>query len=146
MNQFFINFTLIILCFCSIMSGCDVNDVCCNEDKYIYKIFTKKQWEKIQENRSKFNSDYGTEKDKEDGFLHFSTTNQIEVVANKFFKDLKNGYLVEVDCSTIKEKLRWEKNSKGQLFPHIYGEISKESIKNVYKDFSTESFDFNVLK
>ena len=51
------------------------------ELEFVYKICNKSEWLVAKQNK-KFN---GTEKDKEDGFIHFSDKDQVKGTLKKYF-------------------------------------------------------------
>jgi uncharacterized protein (DUF952 family) len=64
-----------------------------------------------------------------DGFIHCSTRSQIISVANRYYKNLKDLILLEVDEEKLDSRLIYENLEGGsELYPHIYGEISNRSI------------------
>ena len=107
---------------------------------YIYKILTKEEWLKAKITGTII----GSTMDIKDGFIHLSTSKQIKRIANKYFPDMTNGYLIKIDYKKIKTNIKWEPNSKGELFAHSYKHISNELIIKIYK-LSVNSFNFKQL-
>ena len=62
----------------------------------------------------------GSEHDRRDGFIHFSTAAQMRETAAKHFAGQADLVLVAVDAAVLGGKLAWEPSRGGELFPHLY--------------------------
>ena len=109
---------------------------------YVYKILTEMQWLKMDEHE--FHYIYGSVMDKKDGYMHLSQAHQVEKIAKKYFEHLEKGRLVKLDYKKIADQIKWEPNSKGELFPHCYDPISKDAIVESI-NFNTQAFDYSQL-
>lgn len=65
----------------------------------------------------------GSTLDQADGFLHFSSPDQVAGTLAAHFADATELWLVRVDVSTLGESLRWEASRDGALFPHVYSAV-----------------------
>jgi len=65
----------------------------------------------------------GTEDDRRDGFLHFSTAGQIAESARRHRAGQAGLVLVAVEPARLGDRLRWEPSRGGALFPHLYGPL-----------------------
>jgi uncharacterized protein (DUF952 family) len=65
----------------------------------------------------------GSEIDRRDGFIHFSTAAQAIETAAKYFAGQSDLVLVRVDTDKLGDKLKWEISRGGALFPHLYGDL-----------------------
>jgi uncharacterized protein (DUF952 family) len=65
----------------------------------------------------------GTAQDQADGFIHFSTKDQIAESAKKHRAGQDGLVLVAVDVERLGDRLKWEKARDGDLFPHLYGPL-----------------------
>jgi uncharacterized protein (DUF952 family) len=65
----------------------------------------------------------GTADDRRDGFLHFSTAEQIAESARRHRAGQPGLVLVAVEAARLGDRLRWEKSRGGALFPHLYGPL-----------------------
>ena len=65
----------------------------------------------------------GSADDRRDGFLHFSTGQQIAESARRHRAGQAGLVLVMVEAVRLGERLRWEKSRGGALFPHLYGPL-----------------------
>ena len=95
--------------------------------KFIYKIIEKDELLKI-----KAKSTYsGSSKDLKDGFIHFSSEEQIEGTLKKYYTNQKNLKLLKVDTLKL-DNLIWEQASDGNMFPHLYSSLD---LSNVIDEF-----------
>ena len=85
----------------------------------IYKIVHRDVWSHAQQ----AHVFTGAEIDLADGFIHFSTADQVEETANKHFAGQLDLLLVAVDPAVLGENLKWEPSRGGDLFPHLYGPL-----------------------
>ncbi len=84
--------------------------------------------------------------DQKDGFIHLSQPHQVERIAKKYFKEARDDLLIiPIREKSISQCLKYEPNSKGDLFPHAYQSIPLSTTKNPIP-FKVESFDFSSLK
>ena len=95
--------------------------------KFIYKICTKSEWSEIKDKDQYL----GTKKDLEDGYIHFSSEEQVEGTLKKFYSNQKDLLLLKVDVFKL-EHLLWEQASDGNMFPHLYSALD---ISNVVDEF-----------
>jgi uncharacterized protein (DUF952 family) len=73
----------------------------------------------------------GTPQDKADGFIHFSTANQIAESARKHRAGQDGLVLVAVDVERLGSRLKWEASRGGDLFPHLYGPLDPAESSSV---------------
>ena len=110
------------------------------QPNFLYKILTHTQWEKMKQIALDYR--FGSDLDQQDGFLHLSTATQVEQVAKKYFSHLSDGILLQIDYPSKSPLIRWEPNSKGELFPHAYQALPLSLVKNVFP-FKPNAFDYN---
>lgn len=85
----------------------------------VYKILSDADWQAAQ-----VHGVYpGSLDDARDGFIHFSTANQLAGTAAKYFRGMAGLVLVAVDAGTLGSALRWEPSRGGALFPHLYAPL-----------------------
>lgn len=65
----------------------------------------------------------GAEVDLADGFIHFSTADQVRETVAKHFSGMPNLVLVAVPADALGDGLRWEVSRGGDLFPHLYAAL-----------------------
>jgi uncharacterized protein (DUF952 family) len=93
----------------------------------IYKICTAAEWRQAERNGVY----RGSEVDKKDGFIHFSTAEQAAETAAKWFAGQRNLVLVAIDADALGDKLRWEPSRGGARFPHLHGELPLKAVQRV---------------
>jgi uncharacterized protein (DUF952 family) len=93
----------------------------------VFKVCNKDEWESAK------NDDFfeGSKSDKRDGFIHFSTSEQLKETLEKYFKSKSPLYLLEVKTNDL--ELVWEISRKNQLFPHLYSPLPLNMITKVYR-------------
>jgi uncharacterized protein (DUF952 family) len=85
----------------------------------IYKIARVLEWEEAV----RCGVFTGSDDDKRDGFIHFSTAAQLRATCDKYFAAEQRFFLVSVDAEQLGSALRWEPSRGGQNFPHLYGPL-----------------------
>ena len=95
--------------------------------EFVYKICNKSEWLAAKQNK-KFT---GTEKDKEDGFIHFSDKDQVKGTLKKYFIKKKDLILLKIETLKL-DNLVWEQVSNGDMFPHLYSSLNISSVCNEY--------------
>jgi len=98
-------------------------------NKIIFHIALKKDWE-----RSKGRNEYRGDTLDSEGFIHCSTSEQIDEIAQYLFKGKKDLVLLEIDEAKVKPKIKFEDAGNGKLYPHIYGPLNIDAVVNV-RDF-----------
>lgn len=93
----------------------------------IYKICTAPAWREAE----RAGVYRGSDDDRHDGFIHFSTAAQLAGTLEKHFTGQPALFLVAVDADGLAETLRWEPARGGELFPHLYGELDLAHVVNV---------------
>ncbi len=90
----------------------------------IYKICARTAWEEA-ETAGRY---AGSEVDRGDGFIHFSTAAQLPGTAAKHFAGLTDLMLIAVDGERLGDALKWEPSRGGELFPHLYAALSVSAV------------------
>ena len=85
----------------------------------IYKICTASEWREAE----RAGAFRGSAVDLKDGFIHFSTVEQVAETAAKWFAGQRDLVLVAVDADALGDKLKWEPSRGGALFPHLYAPL-----------------------
>jgi uncharacterized protein (DUF952 family) len=93
----------------------------------IYKICTAAEWREAE----RAGVYRGSEADRGDGFIHFSTAAQAAETAAKWFAGQRDLVLVAVDGDALGDRLKWEPSRGGALFPHLYGELDARAVTRV---------------
>ncbi len=66
----------------------------------------------------------GSPLDVKDGFIHFSTAEQVRETAARHFAGVADLVLVAVDAERLGTALEWEPSRGGDLFPHLYAPLA----------------------
>ncbi len=85
----------------------------------IFKIFRADEWAALRAD----GQTAGAPIDVADGYVHFSTSEQVTETADKHFADEENLFLLCVEASRLGDELKWEKSRGGAEFPHLYREL-----------------------
>ncbi|KAH9245926.1 hypothetical protein BASA81_016566 [Batrachochytrium salamandrivorans] len=83
-----------------------------------YKIAPKASWKP---------SNFWSELDLKDGYIHLSTKDTLVETAEKWYRGQTGLLLICLDLSK-QENVRWEPSRNNQLFPHIYGQVNEQAI------------------
>jgi len=94
---------------------------------HVYKICPVSLWREA-EHSGVFR---GSEDDRRDGFIHFSTAAQVAETAAKHFAGQTDLLLVRINTANLGEQLKWEPSRGGSLFPHLYGELALSAVAQV---------------
>jgi uncharacterized protein (DUF952 family) len=86
----------------------------------IYKILPASLWS----DAVAAGSFRGSPLDLADGFIHFSTADQVRETASKHFAGVADLVLVAVDGDLLGTALEWEPSRGGDLFPHLYATLA----------------------
>lgn len=70
----------------------------------------------------------GTEHDLRDGFIHFSTAEQVAETAARHYAGRSELLLIAVSVAALGDALRWEPSRGGALFPHLYGALPTSAV------------------
>lgn len=85
----------------------------------IYKICRAAEWE----NAVRAGVYRGSPVDLRDGYIHFSTAEQVAETAAKHFARQGDLLLIAVDAQALGANLNWEPSRGGALFPHLYADL-----------------------
>jgi uncharacterized protein (DUF952 family) len=85
----------------------------------IYKILPASLWQEAQRD----GVFVGAPVDLADGYIHFSTAEQVEETAAKHFSGQRDLMLLHVDAQALGDALKWEPSRGGALFPHLYARL-----------------------
>ena len=66
----------------------------------------------------------GSPLDRTDGFIHFSTAEQVRETAARHFAGVSGLVLIAVDADRLGTALEWEPARGGALFPHLYAPLA----------------------
>ena len=93
----------------------------------IYKICPRALWrDAVAEGRLA-----GAPIDHADGFIHFSTAEQVAETACRHFAGVADLVLLSVRAAELGDALRYEPSRGGALFPHLYGALPLSAVGSV---------------
>jgi uncharacterized protein (DUF952 family) len=85
----------------------------------IYKLLSAAEWR-----AAKAAGEYvGSAADLADGYVHFSTAEEVVETAVRYFADQPDLTMLTVDTDPLGDALRWEPSRGGVLFPHLYAPL-----------------------
>lgn len=90
----------------------------------VYKIFRADEWAAFQA----AGKTLGAPVDLADGFVHFSTAEQVSETAAKHFAGEDGLVLLALDAAELGDDLTWEPSRGGALFPHLYRALRMEDV------------------
>ena len=93
----------------------------------LYKICSIALWQEA-ERAGVFR---GSEVDRRDKFIHFSTAAQVVETATKHFAGQSDLLLISVDARKLGDALKWEPSRGGALFPHLYRNLELAAVIDV---------------
>ncbi|MEQ1549159.1 MAG: DUF952 domain-containing protein [Chakrabartia sp.] len=94
---------------------------------HAYKILTADQWAQFQAD-GVFT---GAPIDIADGYIHMSTTDQVEETMAKHFAGQTGLVVASIDLTPLGEAVKWEASRGGALFPHLYADLPMGAVLNV---------------
>jgi uncharacterized protein (DUF952 family) len=86
----------------------------------------------------------GSSQDRQDGFIHFSTAEQLPGSARKHRAGQPDIVLLAVDPAPLGDALKWEPSRGGALFPHLYGSLPVSAVRWT-KDLSLGADGIHIL-
>lgn len=87
-----------------------------NAAMLIYKILRAPEWQLMQSQ----GWTQGAPVDLADGYIHFSTAEQLPGTLSRHFAAETGLMLLGCEADTLTGDLRWEPSRNGALFPHLY--------------------------
>lgn len=94
---------------------------------FIFKICGEAEW-RVAQAEGVYR---GSAVDERDGFIHFSTSEQVAETAAKHFAGRDDLLLIGVDAAALGDALRFEPSRGGALFPHLYGTLPLSAVRFV---------------
>tara|TARA_Y100000768_G_C23538418_1_gene478139 strand:- start:66 stop:419 length:354 start_codon:yes stop_codon:yes gene_type:complete len=96
--------------------------------EFIFKIIDKNEWQ----NAKKMGTYKGSDKDKKDGYIHFSEANQVQETLKKHYLKKENLILLKVNAFKL-ENLLWEQASNGDMYPHLYSSLDTNNVLDEFE-------------
>jgi len=96
-------------------------------DDVIFHMCRREEWEDAK----RAGTYPGSSQDRSDGFIHFSTRDQIRESAAKHRAGQDGLVLLRVDAGRLGGELKWEASRGGAMFPHLYGALPVAAVVRV---------------
>jgi uncharacterized protein (DUF952 family) len=93
--------------------------------EFIYKVAPRPLWQAAATKGHLA----GAPIDLADGFIHFSTADQLAETLGKHFAGEGDLILVAVRTRALGKALKWEVSRGGALFPHLYGPLDTATVE-----------------
>ncbi len=90
----------------------------------IYKLFRPAEWSELRS----AGVTAGAPVDRADGYIHFSTAEQLPGTLEKHFAGETDLVLLALDPAALGSALVWEPARGGALFPHLYRPLALADI------------------
>ncbi|CTQ50440.1 DUF952 domain-containing protein [Jannaschia donghaensis] len=90
----------------------------------IYKLFKTPEWQALKADGTTL----GAPIDRDDGYIHFSTADQVAETAAKHFAQAEGLWLIGVEDAAVADNLRWEESRGGAKFPHLYAPLRMDQV------------------
>jgi uncharacterized protein (DUF952 family) len=91
----------------------------------IYKICERPLWDEA----ARAGVFRGAPVDHRDGYIHFSTADQVAETAARHFAGRPDLVLIAVQAAALGTALEWEPSRGGALFPHLYGALALDAVR-----------------
>lgn len=85
----------------------------------IYKVLRAAEWFQLLA----AGHSAGSPADHRDGFVHFSTAEQLSGTLERHFRNETDLTLLACEAASLGSALRWEPSRDGALFPHLYRDL-----------------------
>jgi uncharacterized protein (DUF952 family) len=95
-------------------------------EKLIYHIALESDWQKALEK-----GEYRADSLETEGFIHSSTASQVERTANRFYNGDIGLVLLEIEVEKLPVEVKYEEALEGEWFPHIYGPLFLDAVRQV---------------
>lgn len=89
-----------------------------------YKVLTAEQMAQLEHD----GTFAGAPVDLADGFVHLSTSSQLDETIVKHFSEIDNLHIATVDLEALGSAVKWEPSRGGDLFPHIYAPLPLSAV------------------
>ena len=93
----------------------------------IYHVVSKANWQKLENE-----AEYVADSLASEGFIHCSTETQTAGVLERYYAHVPNLLLLHIEEQYLRSELKYEPApNSGELFPHVFGPINRDSIVEV---------------
>jgi uncharacterized protein (DUF952 family) len=74
---------------------------------------------------------YKAESFESEGFIHCSFAVQLDAVLARYYKNAGEVLILTIDTAELISKVIEEPSTNNEIYPHIYGEINRNSIVDI---------------
>jgi uncharacterized protein (DUF952 family) len=106
----------------------------------IYKILSRAEWRDALAKGAL----EGSAADRRDGFIHFSTADQLGETARRHFSGQEDLVVLAVPAEALGGDLKWEASRGGALFPHLYASLACALVTRARPVSLVESHDHDL--
>jgi uncharacterized protein (DUF952 family) len=94
----------------------------------VFKVLPSAEWQAAQ----RAGAFHGSAVDLRDGFIHFSTAEQLAETLRRHFAGVADLVLLRVDTNAVSPESawRWEPSRGGALFPHLYAPLPVSAVQS----------------
>lgn len=94
----------------------------------IYKICKREEWA-LATDQGVYK---GSQDDLRDGFIHFSTFDQVTTTLEKHFRNINDLLLLKIAIDSLDRiSLKWETSRNDEKFPHLYDALNLDAVISV---------------
>lgn len=93
---------------------------------HIYHLVLPDSWEE-----QKGNDLYESQSLATEGFIHCSYAGQLDAVVERYYSGVERVLILTIDPALLTSELVAEPSTGGEIYPHIYGKINRDSIVEV---------------
>ena len=97
-------------------------------DLYIYKVLTPAQWASFQST----GGFTGSPVDVSDGYIHMSCAPQLLETMDKYYADVMDAAILEIDSRTVAANLKYEVSRGGAEFPHLFADLPLAAVGRIW--------------
>ncbi len=90
----------------------------------VYKVFRGGEWSELD----RAGETEGSPDDQRDGFVHFSTREQLGATLERHFKGEDGLILAACESDDLGDDLKWEEGRDGDSFPHLHRRLTRDDI------------------
>jgi len=102
----------------------------------VYHIISQNIWQDIEKLEY-----YSPDSLYNEGFIHFCSASQVDSVVKRYYANLENLVVLEINICKLKSSLKYEGVGTDGIFPHLYGRLNLNAVENVYPLFKNDKGD-----